>query len=305
MDIIKRFDGVAGARRLRTALMAQRLVGGSEPIANELAEVGELVTVPSGMSIINEGSFSNELFFILAGTFAIRVKGSRVAERGPGDHVGEQALLDASHARTATVCATEQGVVLRLNEDRFDEIATKYPSVWKNMARELSRRLIQRNLKVKGSNEQVQVFIISSKEALWIAEEIRASLNSNEILCTVWTDGVFRASYYSLEALEAALDDKDFAIAVAAPDDFVKTRGEDHVVPRDNVIFELGMFMGRLGRRRTILLEPRDEDVKLPSDLAGLTTVPYRSGPKDKLPVLLGGPCHAIRRVIEELKSIP
>lgn len=75
-------------------------------------------------------------------------------------------------------------------------------------------------------------------------------------------------------------------------------------MPRDNVVFELGLFVGKIGRRRTILMESRDEDVKLPSDLIGLTTVPYRSGSKDKLPVLLGGPCQQIRRVIDELGLI-
>ena len=45
---------------------------------------------------------------------------------------------------------------------------------------------------------------------------------------------------------------------------------------RDNVIFELGLFMGRLGVQRAILMEPRGTDVKLPSDMAGVTTVSYR-----------------------------
>ncbi|MEX3901302.1 MULTISPECIES: TIR domain-containing protein [Paraburkholderia] len=38
--------------------------------------------------------------------------------------------------------------------------------------------------------------------------------------------------------------------------------------PRDNVVFELGLSMGRLGRKRGILMEPRGEGVKLPSDMA-------------------------------------
>ena len=50
-----------------------------------------------------------------------------------------------------------------------------------------------------------------------------------------------------------------------------ESRGKPWPVPRDNVIFELGLFMGRLGKERAILMEPRDEDVKLPSDLAGVT----------------------------------
>ncbi len=46
-------------------------------------------------------------------------------------------------------------------------------------------------------------------------------------------------------------------------------------VPRDNVIFESGMFMGKLGRRRTFLVCDVDDKIKLPSDLKGLTCVTY------------------------------
>jgi CRP/FNR family cyclic AMP-dependent transcriptional regulator len=304
MSLLERFQGTAGVRRLREALAQQHLIGGSREIAEVFASAGELLQVDAGASIIEEATFSNDIFLILAGAFSIRIRGSEVATRRAGYHVGEQALLDPSQPRTATVTASEPGLVLKVPETAMSEIAERFPAVWKHMARELSRRLIQRNRMIRPTNEQIQVFIISSKESLWIAEEVRAKLNSGQILCTVWTDGVFRAGQYALEALEAALDDKDFAIAVAGADDFIKTRGKDHVIPRDNVIFELGLFMGRLGRRRTILLEPRDEDIKLPSDLAGLTTVPYRSGPRNKLPVLLGGPCHEIRKLICELKSI-
>ena len=91
-----------------------------------------------------------------------------------------------------------------------------------------------------------------------------------------WKNGVFRASHYTLDELEAELDDSDFAIAVAHADDTVITRDDEWPTIRDNVILEFGLFMGRLGRRRAFLMEPRDGDLKLPSDLAGLTTIPYR-----------------------------
>ena len=299
-QLLSRFEGPDGARRMLTTLKGQRLVGGATTIAEAIAAVGEIVAVDVGKAIIEEGAATNDLFFILAGTFGILVKGSEVAVRRVGDHVGEQALMDPSQPRTASVVAREAAVVFKIDEPNFDRVASDHPGIWKAIARELSARLIQRNRLVRNANEQIQVFIISASESLHIANEVRAALNSNDILCTVWTDGVFRAGTYALEALEMALDDKDFAIAVASPDDFLETRGKEHVVPRDNVIFELGLFVGKIGRRRTILMESRDENVKLPSDLVGLTTIPYKSGPKDKLPVLLGGPCQHIRRVIDE-----
>jgi CRP/FNR family cyclic AMP-dependent transcriptional regulator len=302
--LLSRFQSDGGQGRLVEVLLRHRLTSGSAELAERIAATGQLLEIPDGTVLIQEDARTDELFLLLAGSLSVRVRGTEVARRGPGDFVGEQALLDPVQKRTATVTAIEPCALIRLAEAQIEEIARAEPTIWRNIARELSRKLIARNEWVRGANEQVQVFIICSKEALWIAEEVRSRLNHGNVLCTLWTDGIFRASMYPLEALEAALDDKDFAIAVAAPDDFVETRGERHVTPRDNVIFELGLFVGRIGRQRTILLEPRDEDVKLPSDLAGLPTVPYRNGPREKLPTLLGGACHEILKLIEALRAI-
>jgi predicted nucleotide-binding protein len=45
--------------------------------------------------------------------------------------------------------------------------------------------------------------------------------------------------------------------------------------PRDNVIFELGLFMGALTRTRTFVLAPSQVDLKIPSDLLGVTFLRY------------------------------
>ena len=59
---------------------------------------------------------------------------------------------------------------------------------------------------------------------------------------------------------------------VLTPYDVVEPRGERSDSPRDNVLFELGLFMGRLGRFRTFIVADRTTRLKLPSDLAGFTT---------------------------------
>ena len=160
--------------------------------------------------------------------------------------------------------------------------------------------MAQRNSLVRCSNERPVLFVISSKEALPIAQEIQLAL-SHDMLVVVWPDGVFFASGYPLEALEAALADADFALAIAQPDDVVTSRGEDQPAPRDNVVFELGFFMGHLGRRRTLLLQPAVQPLKLPSDLQGLTAINYRVGEKKHLAALLGPACHEIRKAVEQL----
>jgi CRP/FNR family cyclic AMP-dependent transcriptional regulator len=71
--------------------------------------------------------------------------------------------------------------------------------------------------------------------------------------------------------------------------------------PRDNVIFELGLFIGRIGSKRSFLVEPRGEEVKLPSDLFGITTVPYRYTGPENLVSALGPACTCIRNIIKEL----
>jgi predicted nucleotide-binding protein len=90
------------------------------------------------------------------------------------------------------------------------------------------------------------------------------------------------------------------AIAVAQPDDITESRGELRATPRDNVIFELGFFMGRLGRHRALLVEPRGEEISLPSDLAGINTITYRYDASD-LTRSLATACNRLREIIRDL----
>lgn len=119
----------------------------------------------------------------------------------------------------------------------------RYPGIWCYFARELVRRLAQCNALVMSPQEHVQVFIISSTEALHIAREIQSHFEYNNFSVEIWTDGLFTASSYPIESLEKAVDDVDFAIAIAQPDDLTTRRGQAKQAPRDNVIFELGVFI--------------------------------------------------------------
>lgn len=116
-----------------------------------------------------------------------------------------------------------------------------------------------------------RVFIASSTESLEIANEIQCQLDYNAE-CTVWKDNVFDLSKSSLQSLISALDSFDFAIFIFSPDDITSIRGKEHQTVRDNVVFEMGLFVGRLGANRVFCVKPRScETLHLPTDISGIT----------------------------------
>lgn len=299
--MIERFQGEKGKRLRVDALFNQKLVVGDRALAEELADRCDVVAIPVGSCLIEQGGEDNDLFFIMAGSFDVIINGRKIARRGPNDHVGEMAAIQPSQKRSATLIAAEDAVVAKLTEETFTDIASRYPQMYRYIAQELSRRLLQRNMHVGAYREKIRVFVMSSSEALPVARAIQSAFAHDPFLIIPWELGCFKVSNYTLESLEAQIDNCDFAVAIAHADDLTESRGKSWPSPRDNVIFELGLFMGRLGRARAILMEPREEKVKLPSDLAGLTTIPYRFEKGADAHALLAPACNELRRHIEAL----
>ena len=148
-----------------------------------------------------------------------------------------------------------------------------------------------------------KIFIGSSTEGKQIANALQVAFqnNGNSYDITPWHQGVFGLSASAMESLENELDHADFAILILTPDDETHTpsRGMDFRTPRDNVILELGLFIGRLGRNRTLIV--CEEGVKLPSDLFGIT-VAYFPPPGDrKLTAVLNPVAYTIEEHISTL----
>ncbi len=280
------------------------MVAGNLALAEELAGLVQLMHIKAGDTIIHQDAYDNDIYFILVGRFRIVIKGRVTGHRGVSDHVGEMAAIEPTQVRSATIVADKDSVVCKISEPQLADLGRRYPDIWRNLAKELARRLAQRNALVSPVRDAIRVFVVSSSEALNIAEQIQINLRYAKFLVEIWTNGVFKASNYPLESLEKVVDDSDFAIAIATPDDLLEIRGENKPVPRDNVIFELGLFIGRLGRERSFLLEPRGEGIKLPTDFSGLTTIDYRYGPAKELPSLLGPACTEIKNIINELVHV-
>ena len=108
-----------------------------------------------------------------------------------------------------------------------------------------------------------------------VATEIQNCLETANAVVELWTDGVFKPSQHTMESLESKLSSVDFAIAIFSPDDKVESRGQEKLAPRDNTVFELGMFAGAIGRQRSFYAVPAKAQVKVPSDLAGITSIGY------------------------------
>lgn len=296
--MLGRFHGERGPALVIEALSTAKLLIG-EPLAVEkMAAVGELLGIEAGATFIEQLAATNDVFFIISGTCSVVINGRQVAKRGPGDTVGEMAAIQPSQPRSASVAAVEPCVLLKVTEAAFTAIANEHPRIYRRIAQVLATRLAARNSMIGSYRDRTRVFIISSVESLPIARILETSFQYDDFSVHLWTAGCFRAANYTLDDLERAVDESDFAVAIAHADDVSVTIGrgdEPWPAPRDNVIFELGLFMGRLGRQRAILMEPRGRDVKLPSDLAGVTTIPYRFEKGGENHRLMGPACNQLR----------
>lgn len=152
-----------------------------------------------------------------------------------------------------------------------------------------------------------RVFIASSSEGLDVAKAVRGLLlqeldGKGEI--SLWT-GKFEFSSTYIESLETASRETDFAVLVLTPDDVTTSREAEKPAPRDNVVFELGLFVGTLGRDRCFLVHEQRADLKLPTDLLGVKAATFELSPNRDLKAALAAQCFSIGERITKLSSRP
>lgn len=147
-----------------------------------------------------------------------------------------------------------------------------------------------------------RLFVGSSRESLEVAYALQENLD-HDAEVTVWNQGIFDLSRFTLDELVECLESFDYSAFIFAPDDIVRIRKVETSAVRDNVVFEFGLFVGRLGRERTFLLLPRGhEDIRLPTDLLGITPGLYEATRADgNLVAALGPVSNKIRRIITAL----
>lgn len=118
------------------------------------------------------------------------------------------------------------------------------------------------------------IFIGSSTEGLQCAKAIQQNLE-HEAESIIWHQGVFGLGDGTLQSLLNLVEEIDFAVLVVTPDDVVVSREYESAAPRDNVLLELGIFLGSLGSNRTFMVVDRSVELKIPSDLAGINPATF------------------------------
>ena len=144
------------------------------------------------------------------------------------------------------------------------------------------------------------VFIGSSSEGKDIATAIKENLD-NDADVVVWDQNAFELSRTYLESLEKQMHLADFAIMVLTGDDITISRTEEKASPRDNVLFELGLAIGSIGRDRCYFVYDDSKEFKLPSDLMGVNGATYRLQDSGNYMASLGSASNKIRSMIRYL----
>jgi hypothetical protein len=149
-----------------------------------------------------------------------------------------------------------------------------------------------------------QVFIASSVEGLKVADAINLNLD-HDTYPTLWRTGTFRLGSSTIDDLVKKSSAVDFAIFVFTADDIAIIREQTAHVVRDNVVFELGLFIGALGKERCYIVRPRAIDMHLPSDLLGMTVADYdATRPDGDLASAMNAACKLIKDAIHAHGSI-
>ncbi|MEJ8848165.1 STING domain-containing protein [Variovorax rhizosphaerae] len=127
------------------------------------------------------------------------------------------------------------------------------------------------------------VFIGSSTEGLAVAEALERRFGDQAVV-RMWNGAgnVFRRQESYLDSLLTASSLYEFAVLVFTSDDEMISRDETYATARDNILFEYGLFLGRVGKHRAYALVL--DKLRVPSDLQGIQFDRFKFGPDGKTP---------------------
>jgi hypothetical protein len=122
-------------------------------------------------------------------------------------------------------------------------------------------------------NLKPRLFIGSASESLDVAHQLENEL-LNDAETEVWNYNTFRPSHFTLEELIRKTRAVNFAAFILGQEDKTNSKGEESNSPRDNVVYEAGLFAGQLGISNVFLIIDK-RGTKRPTDWEGLGYLVY------------------------------
>jgi predicted nucleotide-binding protein/phosphoserine phosphatase len=164
-----------------------------------------------------------------------------------------------------------------------------------------------RQTSVLSPDGKARVFIGSSGEGKEWARAVQVELEDQgggTIEATVWPQNDGSIGKTVIDNLLDATVNFDYAVLVLSPDDLTQSRHGHYSVPRDNVVFECGLFIGALGKDRVFLVTASGDDtVKIPSDLGGVIYKPIPSREDGNVRAAVSGSCMDIVAAIKQRRA--
>lgn len=106
----------------------------------DVARLGDIVRLPSRTVLIREGQVGREAFLLIEGGATVESGGEPIAQAGPGDFVGDMALVDR-RPRSATVRTTMPTRVLVFDPNAFAAMLETSPGLTRDLLEQMSERL--------------------------------------------------------------------------------------------------------------------------------------------------------------------
>lgn len=127
-------------RKIELLANVPLFAGLSKRELGDIAYVADELDLPAGKVLMREGDRGREFLVIESGTVDVTREGRPIRQLGPGDWIGEIALI-ADMPRTATVTTTSDARVLVLTDRAFAKLVRDVPSITYKVLRSLGERL--------------------------------------------------------------------------------------------------------------------------------------------------------------------
>lgn len=106
----------------------------------QIAKLADEIDLPAGKQLLQQGDHPHEFFLIVDGSVRIDRDGAQINTLGPGDFLGEIALLDGGQ-RSATATAVTPVNLLILGQREFNTLLNDYPDIRTSVLTALARRV--------------------------------------------------------------------------------------------------------------------------------------------------------------------